>query len=949
MGGILAASLQKGLERFATPWYRPRSLRIFRDYTNLSFNDDIWQTIEHALSSSTWFILLASPEAAQSGWVDREVGWWRTNRPASKVCIVLTNGVLRWSNEYGDWDWSRTTALPPSAGGMFGREPLWVDLSSVQNSSQLDRANPALQDGVARIAARLRDVDKEVLVGEHVKYRRRVRRLVQLTVSVLTALMLTTAGIALVADQQRRMAESERRMAQLQQQIATARQLVAQAQSAIDRDPDTALRLILAAHRIHPTDETRSSLFAALTASGYAGTLDQPGSKDLSVASTVDAVTFTPDGNTLAMGTLRTVTLWDMTDRLQPRRIGEPLPAAEGWAAVTSLAFTPDGKTLAAGTSNGTVVLWNLADPVNAKRIGELPTSDASSEVSLAFSPDGHTLATAGLRLILWDLADPTHPQPLGEPFAGRAASIAFTPGGHILAVGNDDGTLSLWDIVNRSLPMHSQHIAAHSKAIKALAYSVSGHMLATGSTDNTVILWNTTNPAQLRRLGPPLMAHTDWVSAVRFTPDEQTLFTGSADRMVLQWNVTDPSAPKQRGQSLGGHAGPVLSLAVSPDGQTLAIGDFYAVVLWDLPRQAGPQLVYPPIARQTSPVTKVGYTPDGKTMIGGTENTTILWDPGEGSSPNATSKPATTSDGSAIGTFVDVCPAGNMLAAVTGSPETGYELTLWDTKDPGQSKSLGRLPIGSGGGQIAFSADGRMLAVAGYQSTDLWDLADPSRPRRIAEPLSGHLSTVNAVAFTADGQILATGGGDGSVLLWDLTNRNRPKQIAYRLTGHRDSISSVTFTPDGHTLIAGSYDNTVLLWDTTDPAQPVRLGQPLSGHTSGVTSAVLSRDGRLMATTSWDRTIIFWDLSNREQPLRIGTAIDTKVYAVLSAAFAPDGKTLAVAGSDGTVSRWDLTNLLDIRDHAVDRACGYTEGGLTRAEWDRHIPALPYQESCPA
>lgn len=66
--GALASSLQHWLERFATPWYRPRSLRILRDYTSLSASYDLWGALEEALSRSSWLILLASPAAARSKW-----------------------------------------------------------------------------------------------------------------------------------------------------------------------------------------------------------------------------------------------------------------------------------------------------------------------------------------------------------------------------------------------------------------------------------------------------------------------------------------------------------------------------------------------------------------------------------------------------------------------------------------------------------------------------------------------------------------------------------------------------------------------------------------------------------------------------------------------------------------------------------------------------------------
>jgi hypothetical protein len=76
LDGALARALQIGLERFAKPWYRPRALRVFRDTASLSANPGLWSSIQNALASSAWLVLMASPDAARSPWVDREVAWW---------------------------------------------------------------------------------------------------------------------------------------------------------------------------------------------------------------------------------------------------------------------------------------------------------------------------------------------------------------------------------------------------------------------------------------------------------------------------------------------------------------------------------------------------------------------------------------------------------------------------------------------------------------------------------------------------------------------------------------------------------------------------------------------------------------------------------------------------------------------------------------------------------
>src|SRR5215813_5145791 len=87
--GKLAPALQSALQQFAKPWYRLRAMRVFRDQTSLSATPELWPSIERALTTSRYLILAASPAAARSEWVQREVEWWLTNRDVKTLLIVL--------------------------------------------------------------------------------------------------------------------------------------------------------------------------------------------------------------------------------------------------------------------------------------------------------------------------------------------------------------------------------------------------------------------------------------------------------------------------------------------------------------------------------------------------------------------------------------------------------------------------------------------------------------------------------------------------------------------------------------------------------------------------------------------------------------------------------------------------------------------------------------------
>jgi hypothetical protein len=108
----LAPALRTALHGFAKPWYRLRAMRVFRDETGLAITPALWPSIEAALLDSEYFLLLASPEAAASEWVQREVACWLDRRPADHLLIALTGGKIRWNDAAHDFDWNGTDALP---------------------------------------------------------------------------------------------------------------------------------------------------------------------------------------------------------------------------------------------------------------------------------------------------------------------------------------------------------------------------------------------------------------------------------------------------------------------------------------------------------------------------------------------------------------------------------------------------------------------------------------------------------------------------------------------------------------------------------------------------------------------------------------------------------------------------------------------------------------------
>jgi tetratricopeptide (TPR) repeat protein len=207
----IAAALQSAIQRLGKPWYRRRALRVFRDDTSLSATPSLWPSIEQALEQSRFLILLASPEAAASSWVDKEISHWLEHKSVGTLLIALTDGSLSWDNTVGDFGRSEGTPLPPALTGRFASEPKWVDLTAYRDGA--DPRDSRFIELAADFAAALHGMPKEDLLSQEVRQQRRALRLAWSA----AGLLLFLAGLA---GWQSKIATDNERAAIEQKQIA---------------------------------------------------------------------------------------------------------------------------------------------------------------------------------------------------------------------------------------------------------------------------------------------------------------------------------------------------------------------------------------------------------------------------------------------------------------------------------------------------------------------------------------------------------------------------------------------------------------------------------------------------------------------------------------------------------------------------------------------------------
>jgi eukaryotic-like serine/threonine-protein kinase len=194
----------------------------------------------------------------------------------------------------------------------------------------------------------------------------------------------------------------------------------------------------------------------------------------------------------------------------------------------------------------------------------------------------------------------------------------------------------------------------------------------------------------------------------------------------------------------------------------------------------------------------------------------------------------------------------------------------------------------------VAFSPDGQTLASGSADALVwLWDVG--SGEQRTA--LESHTHWVRSVVFSPDGLTLASGSDDQSIWLWDVASA----QPLHTLAGHVRQVTSAAFSPDGSTLVSAGFDKTVRLWDVASGQQLALL----QGHTNWIRSVAFSPDGDLVASAGDDRTIRLWDVASGEMLRLLQGHLDW----VRSVTFSPDGRTLASGSDDKTIRLWDVAS----------------------------------------
>jgi WD40 repeat protein len=336
---------------------------------------------------------------------------------------------------------------------------------------------------------------------------------------------------------------------------------------------------------------------------------------------------------------------------------------------------------------------------------------------------------------------------------------------------------------------------------VTGLAFHRDGRVLFSWGFDGKVRRWDVAAGEEIR--GPETDLDQSYLAR---SADGKLVATGGADGTVTLWEATTG----RRLHELVGHRGQVVALAFSPDGRRLATAGWEPTVrVWDV--AGGRQERAITCAGASRQMEAVAFSPDGRRLAVGDygANVVRLLDAATGEELRqlAQGRPAALA----------FAPDGKTLAA--GGWEGGA-VVLWDVATGGKVRTITSRP---GNGQpitdaIAFSPDGRLLAT-GHHHTPvcLWDAATGKLVREI----DAGTGVTWCLEFSPDGAWLASGGTDGTANLWEVATGRR----ALQLRGHQFWVMRLAFGPDGRTLATGAHDGTSLLWSLRPKPEPPTPG----------------------------------------------------------------------------------------------------------------------------
>jgi WD40 repeat protein len=856
----------------------PRRLfPLFRDREELPTSANLNDNIHSALRDSRYLIVICSPHAAASRWVDEEVRLFKALGREDRVLCLIVDGEPNASDQP---DGGMPECFPRAVRFQVGPDGQLTGERTEPIAADARPGRDGVQNAKLKLLAGLLGVGFDELKQR--ERQRAVRRRMQWSAFAL-ALVLLVVGTWQWQQHKRLEQARLEQIAQLtesgrQELLAgsTLRSAVYLSEAYRLGGNDEPLRLMLAwvMRSIDAEVATLASHSAAVNFATYSPdghrilTGADDGTAKIWNADTHELVAtlkghkwfvraggFTPDGRTaFTVGTEEEVKLWNSES-------GELLATLDGEQAQVSR----DGKQIVT-TKDGKALLWDVATKTLVRELEGQTLHLAGA----AFSPDGLRVAGGGGL----DTDPPPSSNPCGriwdtatgkivaylEGHTGAINCVVYSQDGNLIVTTSSDRTARLWDANDGNLLSSSEQ---HVDSVAATEVSPDSTRLLTYSAQVAVV-WPLTE-----KRNPVVLVHNQWLNSAHFSPDGRRIVTGANDDSAYIWDA----ATGQQLLTLRGHAGRVESAEFSPDGHHVVTSSFdHQAKIWATGN---------PVVKLTIPVERassISYSPDG-TRLATAGARAEIWDKRDGKRlQSIDSHPqwgvryvAFSPDGQRIVTAsedrtckVSDVTTGQKLATFTGhdarvmsaefSPDGSrivsaaldHTAKIWDAATGTLIRSI-RIETG----QVSFATfhpDGERIVVVSGPSVTIWDVAKGELQLTLPEqsPASIHAT------FSRDGKHLATTGGD-SAALWDVATG----RLLVSFVGHTSQVNRIALHPAGTLAATASNDYTIRVWDTGTGKTLVVL----QGHTAEVSDVQFSPDGQSLVSASPDDPARIWDI----------------------------------------------------------------------------------------
>ncbi|WP_038164508.1 TIR domain-containing protein [Verrucomicrobium sp. BvORR106] len=924
----LAASLQKALQTYSKPWYKPRLFRIFRDTTNLSVTPELWPEIERALQVTEFLILLASPQAAASKWVKKELEYWINRKPPGSLMLVLTKGDLVWDDDAGDFDFTLSNAIPETLRGVFKTVPRWADFSKLP-AEQYHLSDPLFLENVASISAQLQGKGKEDLIGDHVRETRRILRHVTVVVCVLTAVLLFALGMWQLAAKR----EHQVRVTLSQSDFANAHRLLAQGES-----HQALLHLVRAVRQNPENSSAMQRLTSALTQRRWPVLTVPP----MDAGGMIDEVALLEQGKrVLAASPTGGVSVFDTATGA--RRYTPILPKEGEWTSgrFKQVAVDEQANLIATYGEGNRLELWSLS---TGEFVRSLPLPVPAAQVEFLDNREKLAVLDVEGGLKVYRIRDDGLAWQING--LGRQGHLHASPDGKYVMMAPTEGE----GLILRSSDGHRMgELQSASHPVVSSTWWAAENRGAAICKDGRVAWWDSAPPARswVLPMGQPLdliMAGADsssWYGAFGqgFSDAWRVYAFEGAESAAPLWTVVHPVRETGYHVTAMGSGG----LDLAPDHRLMITQHFtdrFARV-WKVPggAPACEPLVHDAGVRQAK------FMGASDRLVTATSSPWLrLWQIMPAIAETTDTRLA-VAEGEHVYTTAQSADGGK-LAVVTNLPEKAV-VRVFEI-DPGRSvKAVLEVSVPSGVSAMDLRADGNAVAwvdaVGGlavmkvYGEQETWKSELSGKNLEVLKFLNregvaqedsllvaGEGATlwcvergqtrsidlnmdatekIQCAAVSPSGRMVAVGNDAGRI--WQL-NACRGTLLS-QIEGHDGAVQTLGYSADGGRLCSGGNDYLVLQWKAGS-------GESLPGKMRSEAEPMGARyspDGRYLVTYGRYPQARIWDAATG-QPMTRNLEHDNWI---VSAQFSEDSQRLVTCTIKGGVRFWECASGLPVAE----------------------------------